>query len=439
MAKKKPSSFVNRKHIARAQKEAEERRRVYMGLGALAVVVLAVLAWGLLQTYYFTPRKPIAVVNGVKITRQDYQKRVLYERALLDEQMQLIQQQYQQFADTFKDSPELLKSFQDQTNQQLNQLYSQRAGLGRSVLDEMIEEELTAEEAKKRGITVSDEEVNAMYDRIAAARAGGFTEASAQETVTARQNATATAAMFTPTPTLSTTTVITPTPIRPTPTINVISGDSLAKARADWEAKVQETSGLTPAQLRELVRRQLIRNKVRDAIMAEADTTGFQAHARHIMVDTEDEAKKVKERLDAGEDFAAVAKEVSKDSTTAADGGDLGWFPQGVMIPAFDDAAFSLPIGQISDPIQSKYGWHILQVLERGDHELDPRYLSATQTKAYNDWLKNARATADIQDYWTPEDAPPDPLLQQQQPQQQQPLVIPTPKSNSAVETPTAQ
>ncbi len=430
MAKKTSSSFVNRKHVARAQKEAEERRKVFMGLGALAVVILIVLAWGLLQTYYFTPRQPVAVVNGTKITRQDYQRRVLYERDLLDEQMQLIQQQYQQFAATFKDSPELLKSFEDQTNQQLNQLYAQRTNLDRQVLDEMIEEELTAQEAAKRGITVSEDEVTATYDRIAAARAGGFTEVSAQETVTARQNATATAAMFTPTPTLSTTAVVTPTAVRPTPTINVISGDTLAKARADWEAKVQQSSGLTPAQLRELVKRQLIRQKVRDAIMAEIDTTGFQAHARHIMVDTEEEAQKVKERLEAGEDFAEVAKEVSKDSTTAVDGGDLGWFPQGVMVSAFDEAAFSLPIGEISDPIQSQFGWHILQVLAREDHELDQRYLSAVQTKAYNDWLKDARTTADIQDFWKPEDAPPDPLLQQQA-SQQQPLVIPTSHSNS--------
>lgn len=430
MAKKKPDDFVNRKHVARNQREAEERRKILMAMGGLAVVVAIILAWGLMQTYYFAPREPVAVVNGTKITKKDYQKRVLYERDLLDEQMQLIQQQYQQFADTFKDSPDLLKSFKDQTDQQLNQLYSQRLSLDRQVLDEMIEEELTAQEAEKRGITVSDEEVTAMYNRIAAARAGGFTEASAKETVTARQNATATAAMFTPTPTLSTTTAITPTAVRPTPTINVISGDALTQARTDWETKVQETSGLTPAELREVVKRQLIRQKVRDAIMAEADTTGLQAHARHIMVDTEEEAKKVKERLQAGEDFAAVAKEVSKDSTTAADGGDLGWFPQGVMVSAFDEAAFSLPVGEISDPIQSQYGWHILQVIDRGQHELDQRYLSAVQTKAYNDWLKNVRTTADIQDNWKPEDAPPDPLAQQQQ-SQQQPLVIPTSHSNS--------
>ncbi len=438
MAKKTPSSFVNRKHIARNKREAEERRRILMALGALGAVIVVILAWGLLQTYYFTPRQPIAVVNGAKITRQDYQKRVLYERDLLDEQMQLIQQQYQQFADTFKDSPDLLKSFKDQTDQQLNQLYSQRINLDRQVLDEMIEEQLTMQEAEKRGITVTDADVSATYDRIAAARAGGFTEPSAQETVTARQNATATAAMFTPTPTLSTTTAITPTAVRPTPTINVISGDALAKARADWEAKVQQSSGMSPAELREVVRRQLIRQKVREAIMAEADTTGLQAHARHIMVDTEEEAKKVKERLDAGEDFAAVAKEVSKDTTTAPDGGDLGWFPQGVMVPAFDEAAFSLPVGAISDPIQSQFGWHILQVMERGEHELDQRYLSAVQTKAYNDWLKDARTTADIQDNWVAADAPPDPLLQQQQ-AQQQPLVLPTVQSNSMGTTPTPQ
>ena len=90
-----------------------------------------------------------------------------------------------------------------------------------------------------------------------------------------------------------------------------------------------------------------------------------EIHARHILVDTEAEAKEVAERLKKGEDFAAVAKEKSKD--TSADGGDLGFFGKGQMLKPFEDAAFALEVGQISEPVQTQFGWHIIKVEEKRD------------------------------------------------------------------------
>ena len=93
-----------------------------------------------------------------------------------------------------------------------------------------------------------------------------------------------------------------------------------------------------------------------------------EIHARHILVDTEEEAKKVAERLKNGEDFATVAKEVSKDTNT--DGGDLGFFTRGQMLKPFEDAAFALDVGQISAPVQTQFGWHIIKVEEKRDQPL---------------------------------------------------------------------
>ncbi len=93
-----------------------------------------------------------------------------------------------------------------------------------------------------------------------------------------------------------------------------------------------------------------------------------EIHARHILVQTEDEAKKVAERLKNGEDFATVAKEVSKD--TNAEGGDLGFFTRGQMLKPFEDAAFALDVGQISAPVQTQFGWHIIKVEEKRDQKL---------------------------------------------------------------------
>ncbi len=93
-----------------------------------------------------------------------------------------------------------------------------------------------------------------------------------------------------------------------------------------------------------------------------------EVHARHILVETEAEAKDVAERLKKGEDFAALAKEKSKDP--GAEGGDLGFFTRGQMVKPFEEAAFALDVGQISDPVQSPFGWHVIKVEEKRDQPL---------------------------------------------------------------------
>ena len=85
-----------------------------------------------------------------------------------------------------------------------------------------------------------------------------------------------------------------------------------------------------------------------------------EIHARHVLVATEADAQTVLKRLKAGEDFAKVAKEMSKDP--GSEGGDLGWFTKERMVPAFADAAFKLQDGQTSDPVKTQFGWHVIQV-----------------------------------------------------------------------------
>ena len=88
-----------------------------------------------------------------------------------------------------------------------------------------------------------------------------------------------------------------------------------------------------------------------------------EVHARHILVPTEDEAKAALARVKAGEDFAKVATELSKDP--GSEGGDLGWFTKDKMVPEFADAAFKMEPGQVSDPVKSQFGWHVIKVEEK--------------------------------------------------------------------------
>jgi len=96
---------------------------------------------------------------------------------------------------------------------------------------------------------------------------------------------------------------------------------------------------------------------------AKAQPPEPEIHARHILVPTEDEAKKAIERIKKGDDFAKVATEMSKDP--GGEGGDLGWFTKDRMVPEFSDAAFKLEPGQISAPVKSQFGWHVIKVEEK--------------------------------------------------------------------------
>ncbi len=89
-----------------------------------------------------------------------------------------------------------------------------------------------------------------------------------------------------------------------------------------------------------------------------------EVHARHILVATEDEAKAIEAELKNGADFATLAKQKSKDPG-AAEGGDLGYFTKDQMVPEFAEVAFKLDKGQVSDPVKTQFGWHIIKVEDK--------------------------------------------------------------------------
>jgi peptidyl-prolyl cis-trans isomerase C len=105
-------------------------------------------------------------------------------------------------------------------------------------------------------------------------------------------------------------------------------------------------------------------HKVYDEAIKQTPSNEEEVHARHILVATEGEAKDIVAQLKNGADFATLAKEKSKDPG-AADGGDLGYFTKEQMVPEFAEAAFKLQKGQISDPVKTQFGWHIIKIEDR--------------------------------------------------------------------------
>ncbi|KQP55229.1 peptidylprolyl isomerase [Methylobacterium sp. Leaf108] len=90
-----------------------------------------------------------------------------------------------------------------------------------------------------------------------------------------------------------------------------------------------------------------------------------EVHARHILVDNEAEAKAIAARIKGGEEFAKVAGEASKDPGSKTEGGDLGWFTKERMVAPFAEAAFKMKAGEVSDPIKTQFGWHVIKVEEK--------------------------------------------------------------------------
>lgn len=102
------------------------------------------------------------------------------------------------------------------------------------------------------------------------------------------------------------------------------------------------------------------------------DRQGTELNARHILVADEETATSLKKQLDEGGDFAKLAEENSTDTGSAANGGNVDWFGPGAMVPEFEEAAYGLEVDEISEPIASEYGFHIIQVLEKRQIEDQP-------------------------------------------------------------------
>src|SRR5690606_24241128 len=111
-----------------------------------------------------------------------------------------------------------------------------------------------------------------------------------------------------------------------------------------------------------------------EEIQAQYDRQGTELNARHILVADEETANSLKKELDEGGDFAALAEKNSTDTGSAANGGNLDWFGPGAMVPEFEEVAYGLEVDEISEPVASEFGFHIIQVLDKRKVEDQPAF-----------------------------------------------------------------
>lgn len=426
MAKQNPPRVVTKKHIARLERERRQINLIRgIALGGI-LIVAGLLAYGYLRLNVLVLREPVAEVNGEVITTGAWQQRVRFQRV----QLLNIYSQYSILQQN------LVGDFSQQMQQIASRLNSPDL-LGQQVIDQMVDEILIRQEAQKLGITVTAEEIEAKI------REGFeyFPDGTPTPTVTPTDvelptltsqqltlyPSTATPTMVltstaeptatldpsgTPPPT-ATTAPPTPTPVPPLPT-----GSPTPYTLEQFETRYSdmlESLGeykISEQTVRSVYEADIYREKLMAEITKDVEPTEEQVWARHILVSSEAETRAVLLLLDRGVEFAEVARRYSEDTGSGANGGDLGWFGKGTMVTEFEEAAFRLEIGEISEPIQSQFGYHIIQVLGHQENPLTATQFEQKKETEFLEWLGTVREQASIttHDAWR-QNVPMEPAL----------------------------
>lgn len=418
---------VTKKHIARLERERRQVKLIRgIAIGGIVIVTLLLL-YGYLNLNFFQQREPVAEVNGEVITIGEWQERVRLERVSLYNQLS----QYQFFQQNFG---------MDTTQQQQEIMFSLNSTqiMGDRVLTTMIDEALLRQEADARGITVSDEEVDAFIQEAYEFFPNGTpsptitptelvypTLSSQQLTVypstsTPPEAATSTApATSTSDPAVTPTASATTAPPTPTFVPELPTASPIAYTLEGFQQRFNETMDtfrtydISEETLREVYRMEVLRKRMQEELGQDVERTELQVLARHILVDTEVEANAAYNQLINGADFAQMARTSSKDTGSGASGGDLGWAPVSNYVAEFAEAVSTQEIGVIGEPVKSQFGYHIIQVIAREELPLTTAQIEQKQQTTLNEWLTSARESAEITKYdiWM-ERVPTEPVLQ---------------------------
>jgi parvulin-like peptidyl-prolyl isomerase len=159
-----------------------------------------------------------------------------------------------------------------------------------------------------------------------------------------------------------------------------------------------QATGQTRDDFKEMLRQSMLSQRVMEVVTGDVPEVAEQIHARHIVVESEEMVQQVLASLREGADFAALVREHSMDVATKENGGDLGWFPRGLVAPELENAAFALQPGEYSEGILLGDGYHIVQVVERDlEHPLTPEMQLHLQQARFGQWLEEQRAAATIE------------------------------------------
>lgn len=466
MAKTPTQKVITKKHLARMEREQMQNRYILIASIIIFLFVIGIVTYGILDQTVLKNIQPVAKVGSDTIRLSDFYARVRFTR---NQQVETFRQNAQ-YAQFFGNDANFMQSL---TN--ISTRLADPTAFGQTVMDDMIDNVLIRHEAAKMGITVTKADLDKAFQEAFGYYPNGTPSPSPtstlintstlsplQETLVgsttlsasqiAELSATPTATL-TLTPSLTPTGTLTPplptatlapsgtptltetvTPTGPTPTLTSTPNYTATPTAvgtatttptpytyAGYQNLVKtqmsqfKTITINESDLRKVIEDGLYRQRVMDKVLAGLKQEEDQVWARHILVSDENLANEIEQRLKNGESFYFLAQKYSIDTGSKAQGGDLGWFGKGKMVAAFEDAAFALKnVGDISAPVKSDFGYHIIQLL---GHENRPLFTSDFETyrqTKFTDWVTQLRKdhAKEITQYsnWT-KDVPSQPSL----------------------------
>jgi peptidyl-prolyl cis-trans isomerase D len=447
MSSTKKEEEVTKRPSIHSAREQKQNRMIIIGFIITAALIIGMIGYALFYDKVFKNYIPVAKVDNKKIDNDYFLNRVRLERNAYIQQYNILYAQYQMFADQ--------ADYQEYFVSQLGQIQSvldDYESFGKLVLDNMVDDQVIAIEAEKAGVEVSEEEIDQLVMELFNYYPSGTPtpEPTSTPYSTPTVSKTQQAILgYTPTPAINETeeviadveeagaeaaepadaaaaesnevaavdevaeTVEAETPeATVTPTEIAATGTPSATATPYTEELYQETYktyiadlesiNVSETYLREYIYHYLLNKKMEEKISAEVPVEQEQVWARHILVETEEEAKQVLTRLNDGEDWNVVAADVSIDTSNSANGGDLGWFPRGYMVEPFEEAAFALNENEISQPVETDFGWHIIQVVGHEVRLLSAEDYTYAQQTYYQNWITEIKAEKNIKinDVW---------------------------------------
>lgn len=398
-------------------------------LGVVGLIVL-LIALALSWEYLVVPTRTVATVNNDRITVGEFRDRLRFEQAYVSQQASARYAQLQQQAAQFGiDVNQFAQN--DQQLQQWSRELQVADVLGQRVINDMVDELLIQQAAEERNITVDEETIDNQindffgYDPTQVALIG----TDPTETPIPTETPTP---FVSPTPTNTPLPTSTPEPtaipettpevdaegteeavvsepeelatLPPSPTPSQEERlENFEEAVEIFRENLRDANGVNNAEIDALFEREALREALRQDLFGESDMTTY-VNARHILVETEEEAQTIIEQLNNGAIFSEIARAQSIDTGSGNQGGELDWSPASNYVPEFRDATLNLAIGELSAPVESEFGYHIIQVRGREEREVTGNQLEQVRQAQFFEWLENYREENDdninINDNW---------------------------------------
>lgn len=364
MAQRRGRGRITRKHRARAERERIIRRWLLVGSIGTILIVLGLIVYGIVEVEVIKPRQPVAVVDDQEISRRDLHTRL---RLSLSPGIDPISVGYQ-------------------------------------ILNEMIDDLIIKQEANGLGISVSEADVEQEMEH----RFGFYPEGTPTPVPTRTPDPTDLAEP-TATPTTGPSPTIGPSST-PRPSATPFTREAYEERRAEFFDSLAELYDATEEDYASYIEAQIYQERMLETFEDDVERVQEQVWLQHIRVTDRETLDEIIDRLDAGENWDDLAAELSEDTVSKDSGGDLGWLTLDNVTDQFGEGAvtiFQAPINEFLDPIQTSMGWHLIQVLDRGDRSLDEQAFQQAVRQVFNDWLTSQRDIHDVQimDDWL-EDLP---------------------------------